>query len=184
MDIVQNDDTYKNLWPDYVWHLKYHKVIEYWIQINFMKHLALCHLQVLGMKVLSFCTRLQCIEKWTYHMTPELENKFTNIEAHEVWHLNDLGVVDYVAVIYTTELIYVGSRVGRSQVWVSMRTLNSFNLSNPSSRSMALGMTQSLGRATDTWSWQPYCHLWSDCLDNVGSFTSHNPIGFHCLLRG
>jgi hypothetical protein len=27
-------------------------------------------------------------------------------------------------------------------------------------------------------------HLWADCLDNVGSLTSHNPIGLHGLLRG
>jgi hypothetical protein len=32
--------------------------------------------------------------------------------------------------------------------------------------------------------WQPYHHLWPDCLYNVGSSTSHNPIGLHGLLRG
>jgi hypothetical protein len=26
--------------------------------------------------------------------------------------------------------------------------------------------------------------FWADCLDNVGSSTSHNPIGIHGLLRG
>jgi hypothetical protein len=31
--------------------------------------------------------------------------------------------------------------------------------------------------------WQPYRHLWADCLDNVGSLTSHNPIGLHGQLR-
>jgi hypothetical protein len=31
--------------------------------------------------------------------------------------------------------------------------------------------------------WQPYCHLWADCLNNVGSLTSLNPIGLHSLLR-
>jgi hypothetical protein len=30
----------------------------------------------------------------------------------------------------------------------------------------------------------PHCHLLADCLDNVGSLTSHNPIGRHGLLRG
>jgi hypothetical protein len=34
------------------------------------------------------------------------------------------------------------------------------------------------------WGSQPYHHLWADCLDNVGSLTSHNPIGLHGLLRG
>jgi hypothetical protein len=27
-------------------------------------------------------------------------------------------------------------------------------------------------------------HLLADCLDNVGSLTSHNPIGLQGLLRG
>jgi hypothetical protein len=31
---------------------------------------------------------------------------------------------------------------------------------------------------------EPYRHLWADCLDNVGSLTSHNPIGLQGLLRG
>jgi hypothetical protein len=32
--------------------------------------------------------------------------------------------------------------------------------------------------------WQPYRHLWDNCLGNVGSLTSHNPIGLHGLLQG
>jgi hypothetical protein len=32
--------------------------------------------------------------------------------------------------------------------------------------------------------WQPYRHLCSGCLGNVGSSTSHNPVGLHSLLRG
>jgi hypothetical protein len=31
--------------------------------------------------------------------------------------------------------------------------------------------------------WQPYSHLRADCLDNVGSLTSHNPMGLRGLLR-
>jgi hypothetical protein len=31
---------------------------------------------------------------------------------------------------------------------------------------------------------QPVHHLWGDCVDNVRSSTSHNPIGLHGLLRG
>jgi hypothetical protein len=27
-------------------------------------------------------------------------------------------------------------------------------------------------------------HLWADCLDKVGSLTSHNTIGLHSLLQG
>jgi hypothetical protein len=32
--------------------------------------------------------------------------------------------------------------------------------------------------------WQRYRHLWVDCLNNVGSLTSHNPIGLYGLFRG
>jgi hypothetical protein len=32
--------------------------------------------------------------------------------------------------------------------------------------------------------WQPYRPLWADFLDNLGSQTSHNPIGLHSLLWG
>jgi hypothetical protein len=32
-----------------------------------------------------------------------------------------------------------------------------------------------------TW---PHRHLWADCLENVGSSTSHSPIGLHGLLKG
>jgi hypothetical protein len=31
---------------------------------------------------------------------------------------------------------------------------------------------------------QPYCHLRADCLDNVGTLTSHNPVGLYGLLQG
>jgi hypothetical protein len=31
---------------------------------------------------------------------------------------------------------------------------------------------------------QPHCHLWADCLENVGSSMSHSPIGLHGLLQG
>jgi hypothetical protein len=27
-------------------------------------------------------------------------------------------------------------------------------------------------------------HLWTDCLENVGALTSHNPMGLHGLLQG
>jgi hypothetical protein len=32
--------------------------------------------------------------------------------------------------------------------------------------------------------WQPYRHLWADCLEDVGASTSHNHMGLHCLLQG
>jgi hypothetical protein len=32
--------------------------------------------------------------------------------------------------------------------------------------------------------WQPFRHLWADCLDNMGSLMSHNPICLHGLLTG
>jgi hypothetical protein len=66
-----------------------------------------------------------------------------------------------------------------------------FNLPNPSSRTMALGSTQPLteestrnlpggkgrpARGAD--------NLTTDCLENVGASTSHNPMGLHGLLQG
>jgi hypothetical protein len=30
--------------------------------------------------------------------------------------------------------------------------------------------------------WQPHRHLWADCLDNMGSPTSHSTTGLHGLL--
>jgi hypothetical protein len=32
-------------------------------------------------------------------------------------------------------------------------------------------------------SWQPHRHLWTECLENVGTSTSHNPMGLHGLLK-
>jgi hypothetical protein len=37
-------------------------------------------------------------------------------------------------------------------------------------------------RAAGVWGWQPHHHLWADCLENVGTSTSHNPMGLHGLL--
>jgi hypothetical protein len=31
--------------------------------------------------------------------------------------------------------------------------------------------------------WQPYRHLWADCLDDVGASTSHTPMGLHGMLQ-
>jgi hypothetical protein len=32
--------------------------------------------------------------------------------------------------------------------------------------------------------WQLHCHLWADCLQNVGSLTSHGPMGHYVQLQG
>jgi hypothetical protein len=37
--------------------------------------------------------------------------------------------------------------------------------------------------SADVEGWQPYRHLWADCLDSVRILTSHSPIGLHSLLR-
>jgi hypothetical protein len=37
--------------------------------------------------------------------------------------------------------------------------------------------------AAGDWGW-PHRHLWADCLENVGTSTSHNPMGLHGLLQG
>jgi hypothetical protein len=70
-----------------------------------------------------------------------------------------------------------------------------FNWPNPSSLIMALGSTQPLTemstsnlpgwqRAAGAWDWQPHRHLWADCIENVVTSTSHNPMGLHGLLQG
>jgi hypothetical protein len=69
-------------------------------------------------------------------------------------------------------------QAGRSRFRFPKRSLNFFNLLNPSSRNMALGSTQPLTemstrnvpggkRAADAQVWQPYRHLWVDCLDKM-----------------
>jgi hypothetical protein len=66
-----------------------------------------------------------------------------------------------------------------------------FDWPNSSSHTMAPGSTQPLtDRSTKNLpGWEgfkgrpahkadkPYCHLWADCLENVGASTSHNPMG-------
>jgi hypothetical protein len=70
-----------------------------------------------------------------------------------------------------------------------------FNWRNPSSCTMALGLTQPLTemsirnlpvgyRVAGALGLQPYCHLWANCQKNVGASTSHNPMGLHGLLQG
>jgi hypothetical protein len=71
--------------------------------------------------------------------------------------------------------------------------LDFFNLPNPSSRTVALGSTQTLTDYQES-SWlmnvgrhlrlTTYHHLWADCLENVGASTSHNHTGLHGLLEG
>jgi hypothetical protein len=34
------------------------------------------------------------------------------------------------------------------------------------------------------WDWQPHCHLWVTCLENVGASTCHDPPHLHSLLQG
>jgi hypothetical protein len=80
---------------------------------------------------------------------------------------------------------------GRSWVWFPIKSLDFFfRWHNPSSRTMALGSTQPPtemstrnipGRPARK-SWQPYRHLWADCLEDVGTSTSHNPMGLHGLF--
>jgi hypothetical protein len=70
-----------------------------------------------------------------------------------------------------------------------------FNLPNPSSLTMALGLTQPLTEMSTRnipggkgqparRGWQPHRHLWPNFLVNVGASTSHNPVGLHGLLQG
>jgi hypothetical protein len=63
-----------------------------------------------------------------------------------------------------------------------------FPLTSPSSCTLALGLTQPLTemstRNIPGEAWQPHPHLCANCLDHVGSSTSHNTIGLHSLLWG
>jgi hypothetical protein len=86
-------------------------------------------------------------------------------------------------------------QAGRSLFRDPMRPLHFFNLLNPSSRTMALGITQrrneyqkqekrcfwvvERGRRLRLTTWPP-CVSW---LRDVGSLTSHNSLGLHVMLR-
>jgi hypothetical protein len=85
-------------------------------------------------------------------------------------------------------------QAGRLQDQVPIRWII-FNLPDPSSCTMALGLTQPLTEMSTTnlpadegtasaWGWQPYRHLWTDCLENPGASTSYNRMGLHGLLQG
>jgi hypothetical protein len=86
-------------------------------------------------------------------------------------------------------------QTGRSQVRFQIRLLDFINLPNPSSRTMALGFTEPLtqtsarklsleegrgGRRGGCISLTTS----TPSVENVGSSTFHNPIGFHFLLKG
>jgi hypothetical protein len=69
------------------------------------------------------------------------------------------------------------------------------NWPNPSWRTIALGLTQSLTemntRNLPGGKGRPACeanklhrHLWAGCLENVGASMSHNPMGLHGMLQG
>jgi hypothetical protein len=73
-------------------------------------------------------------------------------------------------------------------------SLDFSNWHNPSSRTMALGSTQTLTemssrnvregkrRPAGAYGWQPHRYLWDDCLGNVGASTSYSPMGLHDLI--
>jgi hypothetical protein len=85
-------------------------------------------------------------------------------------------------------------QAGRSRVRFPMRSMDFFNWSNPSSRTITRVSIQPLtemntsnlprgkGRPARR-GWQPHRHLWADCLENVGVSTYHNPMGLHGLLQ-
>jgi hypothetical protein len=59
-----------------------------------------------------------------------------------------------------------------------------FKLPNPSSRTLALEFTQPLTKmSTRNLAGGKADNLVSRCLENMGSLTSHSPIGFHGLLQ-
>jgi hypothetical protein len=38
--------------------------------------------------------------------------------------------------------------------------------------------------AAGAWSWQPYRHLWAECLESVGASTFHNALDLYGVLQG
>jgi hypothetical protein len=84
---------------------------------------------------------------------------------------------------------------GSSRVRFPMSLLNFFNVPNPSSPTITLEVTDPLTEMSTrnlrgglnrvgAYGWQLHRYLWADCLENVGSSTSHNPMGLHDLLQG
>jgi hypothetical protein len=81
-------------------------------------------------------------------------------------------------------------QAGRSWVRFLMRSLDLLNLPDPSScrgdsvsnRNEYQESSWEL-RAAGVWVWKPYCHLWADCLEDVGASTSHDSMGLHGLLQ-
>jgi hypothetical protein len=80
----------------------------------------------------------------------------------------------------------------KPRVRYPMKSLIIFNLPNHCSRTMALGLTQPirkwvpvifLGGGAGTSGWKPHRNLWPNYVENVGSSTSHNPVGFQGLLQ-
>jgi hypothetical protein len=76
-----------------------------------------------------------------------------------------------------------------------MRSLDFSIYPSPPNCNMAMGFTQPLTemntrnlpgdkKAAGMSGWQTHCHLWADCLENVGFTTYHNLTGLNSLLEG
>jgi hypothetical protein len=85
--------------------------------------------------------------------------------------LNRLPVVHCAPVQIKTNYVAFSPQANYTQPLTEISTI--------SIKIMFLGSKAAAG----AYGWQPYRHLWADCLDNVGSLTSYNPIGLHGLLR-
>jgi hypothetical protein len=82
---------------------------------------------------------------------------------------------------------------GRSRVRFSMRSLD-FSIDKPSSRTVALGSTQSVteistknlpgSKGRSARKADKFTAMCEQCLENVGASTSHNPMGLNGLLQG
>jgi hypothetical protein len=85
-------------------------------------------------------------------------------------------------------------QTGSSRVRFQMRSLD-FQLTYPFQPHYGPGVDSASNRneyqdcfwryrASGSWGWQPRRHLWADCLEYIGTFTSQNPMGLHGLLQG
>jgi hypothetical protein len=111
------------------------------------------------------------------------------IRRHPVGLSNLISPMDWRRVCGSVVGWGIMLQAGRSRFRNPIRSLNFSNWPNPSSRNIALRLTQLLTEMSTRnlprdIGWKPYRHLWADCLDNVGASTSHNLLGLQGLLQG
>jgi hypothetical protein len=103
-----------------------------------------------------------------------------------VWHRNLCFAAKY-HIIWRNYPYCMGLHLWiNTSKYKPIQLVDFFNLRNPSSRTVALGLSHPLTEMSTRnlpLGWQTHRHLLTDCLENVGASTSHSPIGLHDLLQ-